>query len=474
MRARKPQPSRTLSPKTGWTAVWFALLGLTAFHCYGVLRPKTEEPTEREAPAGPLPTPTAKMAMSQPLPSVPWEWRAKDQGLSRLPLDDEKTKGAGLCPFFKALQGLAAGRSEHPSVRVLHIGDSISTTDEISGQIRRVLQARFGDGGHGFVLMGKPWRWYRHQNVVHGAQGAWRARPVNSDPVGDGLYGLGGVGLESQSRGAAAWVGPATEGVIGAKVRSVDLSYLEQPLGGTFDLLVDGQLVDSISTRSQSRAVAHRMVDLAAGQAKLMLRARGDGWIRVFGAALDSGDPGVVYDTVAVNGARAQALNLIKPKDWESEVALRDPSLVVLMLGANEGTGEKLGASTYKHELSRLLATVKSNDENRACLLVGPLDQVQRDGPRRWKPRPNPARITAIQRQVALENGCAFFDVLAAMGGPGSFATWLERGLGGADLLHPTSQGGRLVGDWIVKALLNGYDDFIKDEQKCALNVTTL
>jgi lysophospholipase L1-like esterase len=479
MRVSHAHPKSSLSPKTAWTAFWFVVLGGGAFACYGALRPGTKDETApREAPAGPLFVPSesssARSFSEEPLESLSLTPESTDDTSPAPEHPLEQHRGDELCVFYKALRQLQAGDEGISSVRILHIGDSLSTTDEISGQIRRQLQARFGDGGHGFVLLGKPWRWYRHQDVVHGARGEWRPRPVTSDPVGDAIYGLGGVGLETATRGARAWVGPSVDGELGSKVQKIELSYLEQPAGGTFDILIDDQVVDSVSTRSPRRLVAHRLVDFFPGGSRLTVRARGDRWIRVFGATLDSGEPGVVYDTVAVNGARAQALNLIDSDSWAAEVARRAPSLLVFMLGANEGAGDRFASSVYKRELTQLLMTVRGATFGRACLFVGPLDQVRRDGPKRWRPRPNPALITEAQREVARENGCAFFDTLSAMGGPGSFATWLHHGLSGSDLLHLTKEGGRLVGGWIAQALLLGYRDWERNEQKCESNVTTL
>jgi hypothetical protein len=67
-----------------------------------------------------------------------------------------------------------------------------------------------------------------------------------------------------------------------------------------------------------------------------------------------------------------------------------------------------------------------------------------RDG---WFPPPALAWIRAIQRRVAAEEGVAFWDWAARMGGPGAAQTWagatppLMRG----DHVHYTTEGGALV-----------------------------
>lgn len=45
------------------------------------------------------------------------------------------------------------------------------------------------------------------------------------------------------------------------------------------------------------------------------------------------------------------------------------------------------------------------------------------------------------QKTAAAEVGCALFDIYGAMGGAGSMPSWVPRGLGQADLTHPSGVG---------------------------------
>ena len=49
--------------------------------------------------------------------------------------------------------------------RIVHYGDSPTTADLITGDVRQLLQRHFGDAGHGFSLVAKPWAWYGHRGV---------------------------------------------------------------------------------------------------------------------------------------------------------------------------------------------------------------------------------------------------------------------------------------------------------------------
>ena len=72
-----------------------------------------------------------------------------------------------------------------------------TTADMITGDVRQLLQQRFGNAGHGFSLMAKPWAWYEHRDV--GLRGTgWDNDCRDSRPgKNDGLFGLGGVSFQT-------------------------------------------------------------------------------------------------------------------------------------------------------------------------------------------------------------------------------------------------------------------------------------
>src|ERR1041384_682428 len=69
-----------------------------------------------------------------------------------------------LAYFYDALE-LTERRTAGAITRIVHYGDSPTTADMITGDVRDMLQRRFGDAGHGFSLVAKPWEWYEHRGV---------------------------------------------------------------------------------------------------------------------------------------------------------------------------------------------------------------------------------------------------------------------------------------------------------------------
>lgn len=322
--------------------------------------------------------------------------------------------------FFDSLLPLEDGTATDDS-RIIQLGDSHTAADWYTGVVRRLLQTRFGDGGRGFVAIGKPWKGYVQDNVHVGMTAEWqplKATLSHSRLVGDGLYGLTGVAIESSQPGGSAWVDvPASD--------HVEVAYLAQPGGGPFDLYVDGAEVVRVSTSGSNREVHFRGLDVEPGNHRVEVRNPSNGKVRVFGVALDRQSKGVVLDAYGRDGARA--VNLL---NWDADhfaalLKWRSPSLVMLAFGTNECGDKDIPISTYERDLAELLGRIVRATPSSSCLLLGPPDYVQY-GAGGVSQHPRLPEIIAAQRRVAEAAQCAFYDQVTAMGGAGSHAAWAQ------------------------------------------------
>src|SRR5262245_19994606 len=118
--------------------------------------------------------------------------------------------------------------------RITHYGDSPITNDGITGTTRQLLQERFGDSGHGFILIDRPWDWYGHQAISLSSGGGWVNGSLMNPRTRDGELGLGGVAFFGSGTGKYARFSPASSGTIGRKFSRLEIYYLEQPNGGQF------------------------------------------------------------------------------------------------------------------------------------------------------------------------------------------------------------------------------------------------
>ena len=150
------------------------------------------------------------------------------QRTSPVPMED--ASGRALNGFFDVLGQVERGE-RGALARISYFGDFIVASDFVTGTLRRRLQSRFGDAGHGFMLMANAWPGYFHNDVVRFAAPGWHVSRVVGPFAQDRLYGLGGVSFRSEGPGVYSRFGTTTSGTFGRRVSRFVFDYLEQPNG---------------------------------------------------------------------------------------------------------------------------------------------------------------------------------------------------------------------------------------------------
>ncbi len=369
----------------------------------------------------------------------------------------EDSSGHALDAFHAALLRAARGEGQ---AHLIFYGASHTASDTYTAVVRRRLQARFGDAGHGLVLPALPWRGYRHSDVNIDGTLTWRAdRARRTDCVHDGLYGVCGVSLATSSPRDYASVSTTLDNPFGRYVSRFELFYLAQPGGGSFDVFIDGRRNRRIDTAALSKTGRRATFRVPDGGHRLDIVPVGNGEVRIFAVALDRDAPGVRVDVAGINGAQATVQLGWNEELWAEQLAARTPDLVVLAYGTNESANESEPVETYEARLEQVVARVRRAVPKASCLLIGPSDHPTRQDGGKWGPRPRTAAIVAAQRRIAREHGCAYFDLVTMMGGPMSMIDWVRHDPPCAtrDHIHFTMAGYRAMGHALTDALLRGF-----------------
>ena len=361
--------------------------------------------------------------------------------------------GDVLATFYGALRELSSGaRKSH--VRVLWLGDSHGAADFWSGNLRTELQKRFGNGGPGFVHLG--YREYRHDGIKTSVGGKWRMRPGNPatrSVTGDGVFGLGGILFVASADSPRGTV-TITEPTAPAKM-TWDLCYRMSALGDELRVSLTGK-PDTVlrATEAEPAGVVRHLV----------LSSETPG--ATFGAAVTAGTPelcglvaegdpqaqaGVVLDTLGINGARFATPLAWNEASWASELARRDPDLVVLEYGTNELSDWPLKTTSFTEPLRALMARIRRVRPDVDCVVLAPTDRADTEDR-------VPIGRDAV-REGALESGCAFWDTYAIMGGKGAIRAWQSESPPKAakDGIHLAWRGYRELGTKLAEDLMRGY-----------------
>jgi lysophospholipase L1-like esterase len=349
--------------------------------------------------------------------------------------------------------------------RITHYGDSPITNDGITSTVRRLLQTRFGDAGHGFILMDRPWAWYNHEAITFTSGGGW-----DDDPMGPGSntgeFGLGGVSFRASGPGKYARFAPASTGETGKNFSRMEVYYLNEPNGGQFSVSVNNEDAHTVSTSGNADTSGfHEIKAPRSGENTFEVKSTG-GSVELFGAVLENDGPGVVYDSLGVNGAYAGLLvSAMNETHWAEQLRHRNPSLVVINYGTNESQyASPDQMQRYEKDLREVIRRVRVALPNVAILVVSPMDRGKRAPGGKIITMPSIPMIVEMQRRVALEENCAFFNTFQAMGGDGTMAKWAagkgKNHLVGGDLTHPTAEGAEIVGSLIYEAINDGYTKY--------------
>jgi lysophospholipase L1-like esterase len=185
------------------------------------------------------------------------------------------------------------------------------------------------------------------------------------------------------------------------------------------------------------------------------------GKTRILGIVTEHIAPGVSYDVLGINGARAKRLISWNNTAFVDNIVQRKPDLIIVAYGTNEVSDDDWTVESYQRMFAAILRTFRRAAPQASILVYGPPDRADIALGGRMS-----AMIEA-QRRAALEVGAAFWSSYGAMGGPGSMDVWASMGLGQGDRVHLTKDGYIRMGSMFYEDV---YDAFKKYQARTPRN----
>ncbi len=366
-------------------------------------------------------------------------------------------QSSSLAPFLSRLAALSRGRARD-HVRIAVYGDSNGTRDYLAGQMRRVLQKTYGDGGHGFVTIGRPWRWHSFMDIRYDTTTeTWGSYTVTSAPAPDGFHGHGLIAAYSMQTGATTWLATAGDDApIGRTASRFDVHYLKQPKGGPFEIRIDGVVQAIVDTAAPSTSAGFAEVRVPDAPHKIEIVARSWRQVRILGVTLERDEPSVVVDGIGVGMLNCEWMLRDDPALFAATLARRKYDLVVFHLGTLSQ------ARDYAPCMEKLVARHRAALPDVALLVMSPPDFLE---DRFFPARPAPwvGEVRDAQRAFTSANKIAFWDFFAAMGGPGSMFRFEREGMTIKDGVHFSEKGGAYMGDRIVAVIARELDAWMRE-----------
>ena len=415
-------------------------------------------------PTAPMPSGSANAGLAAAVPDKAtcnaidksaYDLGPLDPKLSAVPIGPIVDESHALDPFYARLAHLVRGKAKD-HVRIAVYGDSNMTMDYITGAMRRLLQGKFGDGGHGYVAMARPWGWYHHMDVNQQlGESKWKKISTSTDHVSDGHYGFANVATESSTPGAYSWVATADDSQpIGKAVSSIDLFYMKRPMGGSFTVKVDDERAVVIDAAQAETTAAFEHFDMPDGPHKLEVTVN-TGNVRLFGAALERKTPSIIVDSLGTGALNYEQMLHVSDASRRPMLQRRKYDLVVFLIGTN-----LFAPAWHEKWMAKDIGDIESAVPNTPILILSPPDiELHRDDTH------SDPRIVALAKQladIAKRHDWGFWDFRAAMGGDMSMIRFAKAGLGAWDLVHLTHDGGTLMGNRFAHAIFEGFDQYLK------------
>ena len=329
------------------------------------------------------------------------------------------------------------------NVRVLHVGGSHVQGGTWTDRLRRnFLALRYGmDGGRGLVFPFAVAQTNTPSSYSSSCTGNWEsARCLHPDRE-MGLCGMAATALDTSAR--------AMIDLLPRTWRPMQQRYTfnRVQLLGYGDMAPVLLLQKKDTLRGIPTADGWRF-DLPCYMDWVQLAfAPPLGNYTVRGLYLDKSCGGFTLCEAGVNGASTQSW--LNCEDWESDLSLVHPDLVIFSIGINDIQGKDFDVAKFKSNYRALCKMVRRANPLCAILFTGINDSYSRKNL-----NPHTPEVEKACRELAAEFKGVCWDLYALMGGAGSVVSWQDAGLMQPDKVHFTPEGYRLIGDLLFDAMM--------------------
>lgn len=352
--------------------------------------------------------------------------------------------------FFAQLDSLALYQDR--KVNIVHIGDSHLQADVFSHTMRTKIQSieHFGNGGRGFLFpynlakTNNPWNY----KVSYAGPWVGCRSSLNNQKCEWGASGVTGT-TYSQSAKFGVELNPQSDTITPKyKTNRVRVFYpTEDETMYSVKLVYKDSLVLGIKNPS---GYEEFLLDTLLTEVKFILEKDSSYQTHfvIQGLQFFNDDPGVVYHTIGVNGAKVTSY--LKCTKFVDHFRSLDADLVIISLGTNDAYPVQFDQVAFRSELNELLDSIQKAAPKASILLTAPGDGLRN----KWSTNYNNARLKNMQLEVARQRNCGLWDFYSVMGGLKSIQEWKSFGLGQSDYLHLTSDGYKLQGGLLFDTLI--------------------
>ncbi len=374
-------------------------------------------------------------------------------------IDQEKNvigNAASLGAFFNSLQKIE--KKGEGKVNILHIGDSHIQSGVLAKVVRQKLQKVFGNAGRGLICPYALARTNGPRDYTIASDATWTQESVIHKEKSLNI-GICGLTILSDAHGADLTITLNSRDAVNNKFNKISVFH-ENRLLNTDLVFLDtngGKMAGVVNRRLEQGCCNYvSSAELAEYRDGLKIQAlpkEGDAdFTQINGIILESGNPGILYHNVGINGATYQDYN---EEAFIRQVAYLEPELIIISLGTNESFARNFHPDEFIGHVDILISGLKKHLSRAAFILTVP--------PYSLKGRSKNWNVPVIRRELlsyCQKNNLAYWDLFSVMGGLGSMRTWQANKLASPDSVHFLTSGYELQGKLLFDALIKSYDQY--------------
>jgi hypothetical protein len=255
---------------------------------------------------------------------------------------------------------------------ILQIGDSHTSADFFTGEVRRMLQTRYGQGGVGYMPAGLP-RGFRSAILKVSASAGWTYKSLQSRGAKSSEFRFSGYDAVATESGETIKIEPHEP----LEFDSIEIEALAQPGGGAIEVQVNGQVESHRDLQARVAQIA--LIKIAAPNPvatlqELLITTKNKGTVSLASISIYNDHSGLTYNSVGYSGATINILNKLDSAQFAAVLRRINPSIVVLSFGTNESASKALDLTSYKDKYERVIRDINSALPTAVIVIIGPPD----------------------------------------------------------------------------------------------------
>jgi lysophospholipase L1-like esterase len=287
------------------------------------------------------------------------------------PQPSEADDDGGVTP---TLEGRMKGPLGKRGLVILQIGDSHTSADFLTGELRKRLQARYGRGAPGYITAGHPHIGVRTSSLKVTASAGWTYKSLQKTDAVPAEFWLSGYNAIAAAPGE-------TMSFVSDRPQLFDMIEIEvvrQLNGGAIDVRLDGVVETSYDLASSKlEPVVIRLVPTRAATEKvreISITTTGHGPVMIASVAIYNRQTGLTYNSIGYPGAQMSFVNKFSNKLLANDLIRINPQIVVLSFGTNEASNESLDLTLYGKSYERVVDKIKAALPGVAIVVISPPD----------------------------------------------------------------------------------------------------